>query len=195
MFLLTIIVFQGLDSCPLDPHTVLAASKLICDSSISLLFFLSSFSFFNDWVIFCFYVFIIHSYSNGHSSYSISWLLWIVMQWTWGCIYVFELLFSLSSAKYSKSGIAGLYDSFSFLRNLHTVLHKCASIFISTSSLQGLPFFPHPHQNLLFLIFLIITRCKVISHCDFEGLDFQSLCKSDYGKYCFFSPGIYSSLW
>ena len=124
----------------------------------------------------------------------VSWLWWILMQWTWGCISVFELVFSLSSAKYSKSGIAGSYDSFNFLRTLHTVLHRCAPIFSSTSSAQGLPFLPHPHQNLLFLIFSIVTRCKVISHCGFEGLDFQSLCKSDYSK-CRFSPGVYSSLW
>ena len=71
---------------------------------------------------------------------SMSWLLWIALQQTLGCMYIFKLWLSLDRCPGE-----GLLDHMGalylvFLRIFHTVFHSGFTDYIPTNSVGGFPF-------------------------------------------------------
>ena len=123
---------------------------------------------------------------------SVSWLLWIMLQWKWGCRYHFKVVIPFPSKYTSRSGAAGSYggSTFNFFRTFHNVSTAAAPAYIRTNSAGGFPFsLSTPTLVITCLIATILTGVgwylAVIKWTIFElNLSPFPVCQPHNGRTC-----------
>ena len=87
---------------------------------------------------------------------SMSWLLWIALQWTCGCICLFQGYFCLDV--WTRVGLMScMVVLYRFLRYLHTDLHSGFTSSYTHQQCRRVPIYQHPPQPLLFVDLLVMA--------------------------------------
>lgn len=126
---------------------------------------------------------------------SISWLLWIKLQWTWECNYLSEILLPVHFGVYTEHGIAVSYSNstFNFFSNFHLFFplwpcqfnaHQRCTVPLSSTSLPTLT-----------SVFLRMAILADVSWCVVVVLICISLMSGDVSIFSCVFLAIYTSSW
>ena len=121
-------------------------------------------------MVYMYHIFFIQSTTDGCLGYSTSSLLWIVLQWTYASMSLYDIIISIPLGVHPVTGSNDSSIS-SFLRNHHTAFHNGWTNLHSHQQCKSIPISPHPLKHLLspvFLMITILTGMRWLSQCGFD---------------------------